>query len=296
MKIISTTDNGWVGRVLIPVMAAILLSVTFFVAEATLGVQEEIYLEDSCCLSYVANSNLHRDSLPAAANTIGWGLSWRRGSTEPVTDPGAAEMLEKYGGVYRGNQDEQVMYFTFDLGYEAGYTSKILDILKDKDAKAIFFLLENYVKRNPELVQRMIDEGHYIGNHSMNHKSLPSLDGASFNAEVDGFNTMMQEKYGITPVFFRPPCGEYNEGVLSTLQQKGYTTVFWSFAYKDWDKNESRGADYAYNKIVSKLHNGMVLLLHSTTADNSDALGSVIDTARSEGFRIGDPVELTKSK
>ena len=294
MKIISTRQ---VGNVLIPVVAGVLLVATFGFIEFVTGKEEKrVSVEDSCCLVYLAQNYDGQEEVAASSNVIGWGLSWRKGSTEPVTDPGAAEMLAKYGAVYRGDVTSPEIYLTFDLGYEAGYTAQILDTLKEKNVKAIFFLLKNYVDRNPELVQRMIDEGHTIGNHSMTHKSLPTVDGATLDSEVDGFNTLMENQFGYTTKFFRPPCGEYNESVLSALQQKGYTTLFWSFAYKDWDKNGAKGGDYAYKNIVSKLHNGMVILLHSTTPDNAEALPKVIDSARSQGYSFGIPEKLYNNR
>ncbi len=294
MKIIST---GQVGRAFIPIITGVLLVATFWVAEATIGKEEpRITSEESCCLTYLPHSDNQTDALEASAVTMGWGLSWRKGSTEPITDPGSEDLLSKYGGVFRGDASSREIYLTFDLGYEAGYTEQILDTLKEKDVKAIFFLLKNYVERNPDIVRRMIDEGHIIGNHSMNHKSLTTLDSQTFDQEVDGFNEMMQREFGITTTFFRPPCGEYNESVLSRLHEKGYTTLFWSFAYKDWDKDSPKGADYAVDKIISKLHNGMVILLHSATPDNAQALAKVIDTARIEGYAFGHPEKLGNNR
>ena len=294
MKIISTRR---VGNIFIPVVAGALLVATFCLIEAVAGKEESrLSLEDNCCLTYLAQNASSTDDLTVSSNVIGWGLTWRKGSTEPVTDPGSAEILAKYGAVYRGDETSPEIFLTFDLGYEAGYTPQILDILKEKNVKAIFFLLKNYVDRNPELVQRMIDEGHIIGNHSMTHKSLPTVDSVTLDNEVDGFKELMETRFGYTTKFFRPPCGEYNESVLSALQQKGYTTLFWSFAYKDWDKNQAKGSDYAYKNITSKFHNGMVLLLHSTTPDNVGALSKVIDTAREEGYIFGAPDKLYNNK
>lgn len=285
-------------KVVVPVLAVSILMVTFFVAEKMLGANDEpeyFALEHTCCLTYDVFS--HNQVLEAAntGNLMRWGLAWVNKGSEPQTDPGAEDILAKYNAVYRGSKDEKKIYFTFDLGYEAGYTEKLLDTLKEKNVKAIFFLLANYLERNPELVQRMIDEGHYIGNHTMNHPCLPLLSADEIKKEIDGFQQMLKEKYNVTSEFFRPSKGEYNEQVLKIAQDLGYTTMFWSFGYKDWEKDNAKGASNAASVITSKFHNGMLMLLHSVNGDNAGALATVIDAASEKGYVIDDPINLKKN-
>ena len=180
---------------------------------------------------------------------------------------------------------EKKLYLTFDEGYEKGYTPIILDVLREKDVKAAFFVTGQYVKENPDLIKRMIKEGHTIGNHTLNHPSLPEIKNLSkVEEELSELDRLIYGVCGKTSSFLRPPKGEYSEKTLAFTNSLGYTNVFWSQAYVDWNDNVS--AEEAFQKITSSLHPGCVLLLHAVSKGNANALGNVIDYARKNGYNF----------
>ncbi len=185
--------------------------------------------------------------------------------------------------------DDKKICLTFDQGYENGYTASILDTLKDKDVKAVFFLTGDYAERNKELVQRMIDEGHIIGNHGMKHKSLPTLSPEEAKKEIMDLHEYVKEEYGCEMQYFRPPCGEYSEQSMAICQQLGYKTMLWSFAYQDWDVNDQPDPEEAFERVTSAAHGGGIYLLHSVSATNAEILPRVIDSLREQGFELGLP-------
>lgn len=178
---------------------------------------------------------------------------------------------------------------TFDQGYENGYTESILDTLKEKNVKAVFFLTGDYAKRNKELVKRMIAEGHIIGNHGMEHKSMPTLSPEAAKNEIMSLHDYVKQEYGVEMKYFRPPCGEYSEQSLAVCKSLGYKTLLWSFAYCDWDVNNQPDVNTAYAKAASAAHNGAIYLLHSVSATNAEILPRVIDELRAEGFEFTLP-------
>lgn len=179
---------------------------------------------------------------------------------------------------------EKVLYLTFDCGYENGYTEKILDVLKEKNVNAAFFCTLPQVKENPELIKRMIDEGHIVGNHSVTHPSFAEISENQMRDEIVTMDEYLRTNFNYSEPYFRFPKGEYNEAALDVVNSLGYTSVFWSLAYSDWDLNKQKGADFAYETVVSRLHSGAVILLHSVSPDNANALGKIIDKAREEGY------------
>ena len=181
---------------------------------------------------------------------------------------------------------EKVLYLTFDCGYENGYTSKILDTLKKKNVNAAFFCTLPQVEEKPELIKRMIDEGHIVGNHSVTHPSFAEISTEQMSQEVKGMEEYLKKEFNYSEPYFRFPKGEYNEVALNQLNELGYTCVFWSLAYADWDLNNQKGKDYAYEKVISRLHPGAVILLHSVSPDNANALGDIIDEARKQGYKF----------
>ncbi len=223
---------------------------------------------------------------------LSWGISRRQNNQTPAADPGAPELLKKYGGAYLGDTQKNVIYLTFDEGYENGYTPMILDALRDNEVKAIFFITGPYLNGHQDLVRRMVEEGHYVGNHSIHHPSLPSLDDGQLEEEILGLDRAFKEKFGESMQFLRPPKGEYSERTLALTQKLGYCNLFWSFAYDDWYRDRYRGAQYAYDIVMRNLHNGAVLLLHAVSRDNAQALDSIIKGAREKGYTVGDPKDL----
>ena len=185
---------------------------------------------------------------------------------------------------------DKVAYLTFDAGYENGNVEKILDTLKDKNVPGAFFILENLIDRNPELVLRMRDEGHFVCNHTATHKDVSVMNNeAEFAKELNGLNNKYKELTGEElKKYFRPPEGKFSKESLIFTKNLGYKTVFWSFAYADWDNTKQPSAEYAKKKIYDNIHNGCVLLLHPTSAVNAEILGDVIDHMRSEGYTFDD--------
>ena len=217
---------------------------------------------------------------------IGWGIKRNNNHTQPDLGAKNKLLIERYNGIAMGNNEENIIYLTFDSGYEAGYTQKILDVLKEKNVKATFFITAHYLNTAPEFVKRMIDEGHIVGNHTVNHKSMPEISDDEIKKELMTLNQSLYEKFGYEMKYMRPPKGEFSERTLNVTESLGFKTVMWSFAYVDWEENNQPPKDDAINKIISNLHNGEVMLLHSTSKTNSEVLGDVIDKARQEGFEF----------
>jgi peptidoglycan-N-acetylmuramic acid deacetylase len=217
---------------------------------------------------------------------LSWWFTPNKEHKTPGIPSNAKELCQKYDGIYIGNTEEKVIYLTFDEGYENGYTPKILDTLKENEVNAIFFVTGPYIRKNQDLVRRMMDEGHQVGNHSINHPSLPTVDNITLEKELLGLEKNFQDLFGTGFKYMRPPMGEYSERTLAAAQQLGYKTVFWSFAFKDYDVNDQKGADYAYRKVMDNLHNGSVLLLHAVSKDNAEALDRIIKDIKAQGYEI----------
>lgn len=201
---------------------------------------------------------------------------------------GALDFNANYGkyGAEALREDKKNILITFDQGYENGYTAQILDTLKEKKVKAVFFLLQDYAERNPELVQRMMDEGHIVGNHSVSHYSMPDLSVEECRQEIEGLQEYMKQNFGVTMKLFRPPMGEFSEQSLSVTKDCGLSTMLWSFAYADWDVNAQPDPAQAKEKLIGAAHEGAIYLLHSVSQTNAEVLGEVIDGIRDEGFEF----------
>ena len=225
---------------------------------------------------------------------IGWGIKRNNNHTQPDVGSKNKEIMDKYNGLYMGNNQKKLVYLTFDLGYEAGYTSKILEVLKQNNVKATFFITAHYVNTEPELVKQMIDEGHIIGNHTVNHKSMPDCSLDTIKKEVMDLHTSIKEKFNYEMKFIRPPKGEYSERTVAYTNTLGYTSVMWSFAYDDWDENKQGREEYGKKKILDNLHNGEIILLHATSKDNSNILDDVIKQAKEQGYEFKNIDEFEK--
>ncbi len=189
----------------------------------------------------------------------------------------------KYDAYYIGEKTKTI-YLTFDEGYENGYTSKILDTLKEKKVPAVFFVTYDYCDRNPELIKRMISEGHVVGNHSWSHPSMPTVSLEKAKDEILKLHEYVKTNFGYEMTLFRPPMGEFSERTLALTQQLGYKSVFWSYAYQDWDPDNQIGAEAAYQKVTEAEHEGAIYLLHAVSKDNAEILGRVIDDMRGKGY------------
>ena len=202
-------------------------------------------------------------------------------------------LMEGMNACYIGDTNSKNIYLTFDEGYENGYTAIILDTLKEKNVPAAFFCTGDYVTRNKELVGRMVDEGHIVGNHSWNHKSMPTLSDSEFKEELKKIDDYMKENFSYEVKYLRYPNGEFSERTLAMAKDLGYKTAFWSVAYKDWEAGVVNGIDYAVNQVTNHIHNGAVILLHAVSKDNADALGTIIDNLRDEGYTFLSLDQLT---
>ncbi|WP_081756827.1 delta-lactam-biosynthetic de-N-acetylase [Gorillibacterium massiliense] len=210
-----------------------------------------------------------------------------------IDDEGFKDLLQKNDGVFLGDTANKNLYLTFDNGYENGFTPRILDILKEKKVPAAFFVTGHYLKDQPELIRRMAKEGHVIGNHSWSHPDITQISDARLKEELAKVKQETARLIGSDRMhFLRPPRGIFDARSLAIAKAEGYTSVFWSVAYKDWDTNAQRGAAYAYERVISQLHPGAIILLHSVSRDNTEALGSIIDRARKEGFVFKSLEEL----
>ena len=225
--------------------------------------------------------------------TGNWGLSFRQENTAPVA-PATKEQLGQYDAVYLGDTQEKVIYLTFDAGYENGCTEQILDTLKKHEVSAAFFLVGNYIEKNADLVRRMVNEGHIVGNHTMHHPDMSKLsDKDSFAAELTGLETLFKETTGKElPKYYRPPQGIYSEENLKMAKELGYRTVFWSLAYADWNNDAQPTKEQAFEKLLSRIHNGAVVLLHSTSQTNAQILDELLTKWKSMGYSFGTLEEL----
>jgi len=238
-------------------------------------------------------SKLQNDAVSVAAdyssyNNDSFGFGFKKAEKGTVPDVGVyGGMMKDKNAAYFSKDSGKKIFLTFDEGYENGYTVQILDILKEKNCPAAFFVTGDYLKDNSELIQRMIDEKHIIGNHTWNHPSMPQvMDTAKFQDELTKLDDYLYEKHGIRTTYFRYPSGEFSERTLQIIKDMGYKTAFWSLAYKDWERDVVKGADYAFNEVVNHIHDGAIILLHAVSKDNADALGRIIDQLRSEGYEF----------
>ena len=225
---------------------------------------------------------------------IGWGIKRNDNHEQPDLGSENKRLIEENGDIAIGSKNHKFVYLTFDQGYEAGYTAKILDVLKENNVSATFFITGHYLNSQPELVKRMIDEGHIIGNHTVNHPSMPDVDDNKLKEEITKLHTAVYEKFGYEMKYLRPPKGEYSQRTLALTKSLGYTTVMWSFAYDDWDENKQGREAYAKEKILSNLHNGEVILLHATSKDNCNILDEVIKEIKAQGYEFKTLDEFIK--
>lgn len=222
---------------------------------------------------------------------IAWGLKKNKG-TAPDVPESITKILDSFNSVYI-SKEAKTLYLTFDEGYENGYTAQILDTLKQTNTPAAFFITGDYLKKEPELVLRMVNEGHIIGNHTQNHPSMPSVaDAASLANEITALDDAFFELTGTHMHYIRPPKGEFSERTLAISKDLGYKSIFWSFAYADWERNSIKGAQYAYDSIMPYLHDGAILLLHAVSSDNANALPQIIADAHANGYSFKSLDEL----
>lgn len=231
--------------------------------------------------------NFDGDIYSLSNEPVGWGVGVQVDAGGRPTSP--LMLQNQYGDKYAVEfikEDEKVIYLTFDEGYENGYTAAILDTLKEKNVKAVFFITMPYAKAEPELIKRMIDEGHVVGSHSVTHPSMgmPSLSVEEQMKEYTELEKYVLDTYGYKMWLFRPPTGRFSEQSLAIAQKCGYRSIMWSFAYKDWITDEQPEVSWALENAVNKLHNGAIYLLHAVSKTNTEMLGDFIDQTRAKGY------------
>lgn len=228
-----------------------------------------------------------------AIQTGNWGLSFRQEGAPPL-GPASSEQLKKYDAVYLGDTSKKVIYLTFDAGYENGNTAKILDTLKAHNVPAAFFLVGNYIEKNADLVRRMVEEGHIVGNHTMHHPDMSKIsEKEAFEKELKDLEELFHRTTGKDlPKYYRPPQGIYSEENLQLAKELGYRTVFWSLAYADWNNDAQPTAQQAFDKLLPRIHNGAVVLLHSTSKTNGEILDELLTKWEDMGYTFGNLEEL----
>ena len=248
-----------------------------------------IFIGAMCLALVVSLHLLLRNVLPTGA----WGLSFRTEGMPPV-GPASGAQLSGFDAVYLGDTTEKVLYLTFDAGYENGCTATILDVLKKHEVPAAFFLVGNYIEKNADLVRRMADEGHTVGNHTMHHYDMSKLtDQAAFQKELEDLASLYEKTVGQKlPKYYRPPQGIYSEENLRMAKALGYKTVFWSLAYVDWINDAQPAKETAFAKLLPRTHNGAVVLLHSTSKTNAEILDELLTKWKALGYRFAPISEL----
>lgn len=228
------------------------------------------------------------------ASSFEYGIPKGKNHNRPNPGNMITNILEDTNSYYIG-EDKKEIYLTFDCGYENGHTAKILDTLKVTNTKASFFITGHYLDSALDLVKRMNDEGHVVGNHTIHHYSFNKIDNNKIIEEVEGLEKKYKERIGSDmSKFVRPPKGHASRETLEMLDKMGYTNVFWSLAYVDWYKDRVKGKAYAYNNIVDKIHNGAIVLLHNVSKDNADALYDIINKLKSDGYEFKTLYDLKK--
>lgn len=225
--------------------------------------------------------------------TADWGLTFDEEGGFPVGNA-TAEELKKYDAYYLGDTSKKVIYITFDGGYENGYTEKLLDALKKHNAPAAFFLVGNYLETSPDIVRRMQKEGHIVANHMYHHPDMEEISEIpAFQKEVDDLANLYKEITGEEMIkYFRPPQGKYNAWNLALAKKLGYRTFFWSLAYVDWLDDSQPTHDEAYGKLLSRIHPGAIVLLHSTSKTNGEILDGLLTKWEEMGYTFGSLTDI----
>lgn len=253
---------------------------------AAVPVEEEPAVEQKPVENTVVTGNLSNAKK-------GWGLKRNDDHQQPEMSASTSAGLSKYGAYWIGSPSDKTLYLTFDEGYENGYTPQILDILKANDVKAAFFVTGHYLKSQPMLVKRMVDEGHIVGNHTDSHPSLPDVSDEEIKEELQLVEQAYEQLTGRKGMkYLRPPMGEYSERTLALTRELGYNNIFWSMAFVDWVPMPG-GADEAYRSVMDNLHNGALILLHAVSKDNTEALDKILKDIKAQGYTFKTLDDLT---
>lgn len=222
-----------------------------------------------------------------------WGLGFGTEGTQP-TGTVSADELKKYDAYYVGDDRDKIIYLTFDAGYENGNTEPILDALKKHNVSATFFVVGHFLESAPDIVKRMVEEGHTVGNHTYHHPDMSQIsDISSFQKEMEDTAALFEEITGQKmAMFYRPPQGKYSQTNLEMAKELGYKTFFWSLAYVDWYQDQQPTHDEAVNKLTGRIHPGAIVLLHSTSQTNGEVLDEVLTRWEEMGYRFGTLADL----
>lgn len=224
-----------------------------------------------------------------------WGLGFGAEGTQPV-GTASADQLKEYNAYYVGDAGEKKIYLTFDCGYENGNSTAILDALKKHNAPATFFVVGHFLESAPEIVKRMVEDGHTVGNHTYHHYDMSKIsDPASFQKEMDDVRALFKETTGTEmAMYYRPPQGKYSEENLKMAKDLGYSTFFWSLAYVDWNVDAQPSHEEAFSKLTGRIHPGAVVLLHNTSKTNGEILDELLTKWEEMGYTFGKLEELTE--
>lgn len=229
------------------------------------------------------------------SETSSWGLGFQKEGERPTGNASIRE-LQKYNAFYAEDTEEKVLYLTFDCGYENGNTPAILDALKKHNAPGTFFAVGNFIRDNPELIRRIVREGHTIGNHTMTHPDMSKISSLeAFSQELKGVEELYKEVTGTSMTrFYRPPQGIYSEENLSMAKSLGYCTFFWSLAYVDWYQDKQPTREEAFGKLLPRIHPGAIVLLHNTSATNGAILDELLTRWEEMGYHFDSLTHLTE--
>ncbi|HHU20009.1 MAG TPA: delta-lactam-biosynthetic de-N-acetylase [Bacilli bacterium] len=222
--------------------------------------------------------------IPSTIEAYGWG--YKKGPTNQPPEVGKyGEILEQHGGYYLDDSGEKSVYLTFDNGYEAGYTEGILDVLTEEGVPATFFLTGHYVRSAPEIVQRIVADGHIIGNHSYHHHDFTELTKEKYRQELTDLDRAVESITGVERLqYLRPPRGVFNEQTIEWANEFGYLHMFWSVAFVDWHSDQKKGWESAYQQVIDQMHPGAIILLHTVNEDNALALSHLIKELKAQGY------------
>ena len=242
-------------------------------------------------------------ALPAAVHAdysnsaMHWGFKKGRNGKQADAGKPIENIIAKHGAVYKGDPNKKEIYLTFDNGYENGYTEQILDVLKKEKVPATFFVTGHYLESASEIVERMVYEGHIIGNHSWHHPDMTKISDEKIKKELEMVREETENLTGKKHMsYLRPPRGIFSERTMAVAKDAGYTHIFWSLAFVDWNTDQQKGWRYSYDKIMSQIHPGAILLLHTVSKDNADALEKVIRDLKTEGYTFKSLDDLMMSQ
>ena len=228
------------------------------------------------------------DIIETAANSSSWGLSFQEEGKRPVGNA-SIEELAPYNAYFAKNTQEKKIYLTFDCGYENGNTPLLLDALEKHNVKATFFVVGNFIKDNPDLIKEMVKEGHIVGNHTLTHPDMSGISSMEdFKKQLGGVENLYKETTGESMTkFYRPPQGIYSTTNLSMAKELGYKTFFWSLAYVDWYQDKQPAREEAFDKLLSRIHPGAIVLLHNTSSTNGQILDELLTKWEEMGYTFG---------